>query len=1549
MFVKKYRKVLAIALSLAIAIVIVSPVIAYHGYPNYEGVGLGEYDLIQQTVQIERLAATIDPTINVDPSLQFQTMEGWGTTIAWWGNLVGTWVGVTTPESIEFGRSVGWDGDMEVREMLVYQLFHPDHMNMNVARFQIGGGDGADGFYSHTQIRRPDTRVIGWTFDMLGQTYWDPNDPDGWMEATEALKNPEHPFWSRPVEHMHDWAQLWILETATAIREEALAKRGLPNDMLIEVFAKSTPYYMTFDLQTNGSMRRPGTGGGGTDSNVGGPPTPACNRSWPGALDVPGPGPTGGEFTVQWNLHLETVTEEYRDQVTAHNVHRGENHNPRWWRPHARYMAIATQYIENFALELGVAVKAINPFNEPTVNWGGEWNAVAERTDGFFPYGFSVPSAAANRLIPPLERFGPPFLSGMWGHQVKQEGNMMTTWNQGQVIRHFVEEFEQWGLEHVLVAASGDTGQSTTVWTWNRLTEQARADTPFLSTHSYGRSDLDGRRLRDMALTRGGDIWQTEVGFGGGTNQTLGWNPYSMAQVEAQTQANVMIRDVKIMQTPVWVNWIAIENSYNMMEENTMWGLIHANLASPVGIRWFGEFTCNLYGCDYSRFVDRYGNPANFNCEDAEYGDLIGFDRHFDMFDQPLLCPRFHSRFLHSDIWNSPPNNWQDGQGPDQPVGPSGDRNWSRYHVSHIGTVEEAREAMLDPDNLFGQFKDHRFWIATSAGGHAATGVGHMANEANEARWNNRHLHRQQEDYEIHYTKQFYVHQQIGQFHRQGNIIIDIDHFGMDSLASISPDGTELFITVRTTTSLDVGIDLSRFPHAGVAEMWVTMDDIRGEGRFDPETGRDIGFETRDQWNMRQMEDIDVSNGVLHVESPRAGSQVITYRITSNGAAGPGGRTGPNDANVRLFNDWITYRVFNSEVMFAPNTGHSPAHVQAIYQFVETGRYSNMNRFDFRRPDGTHNMSNVHNLAHNIGNSLTDSPVTGAPGGTAWTFHNAVGGFGNSPHDSSARRATAEGASFSFRFDTDRLIIRGERTADSANVAEFYAYLNGERLGRFNTEAAITSPEAILFDTGVVERNETLDEHGLPIGNTLRIVKATAAGRIQVSAAFLGTGDPANRIDGIEEVASIPLIAVFSDQDLNEALPSTVLVSGFYDGEEFVDAEAAVVWNPASLLGREWQAATVRGVATFNGMTAVVTAPVEIIPKGLVYFVSMGAGVPANYTVNVGGAGTCPVFPAIAAAADLYNEVPDRASGTGPQRMIANPGYWGFTQTNMPGGAGGYVAPAQAGAGGKWSTFVYSGNTAPMPGATAPVQNGAFNYRLPVTEPGRYFITVGLGGHSWANRTVSLSAEVRCSETDESLQPMQSIFVGWWSNQTPTIERGANLYIDVEEPGDIILHFRRGGQPANQGAIVAWVGLNKSQVSADALAALDEAIARVATHDSENYTPESWEVVTSALAAANVVRQNIVATQQQVEEATAALLAALHNLERYPPPTPRETLETLVAEVEQMERGDRPAAGWTRLISALTAANRVLANAYATDAQILAAQRNLETMLETLR
>src|SRR5919202_3097081 len=62
-------------------------------------------------------------TLRVDPAVRYQTVEGWGTSLAWWGHVVGGWL--DTPRNaiadLVFSSTSG--------------------LGLNVVRYNIGGGD----------------------------------------------------------------------------------------------------------------------------------------------------------------------------------------------------------------------------------------------------------------------------------------------------------------------------------------------------------------------------------------------------------------------------------------------------------------------------------------------------------------------------------------------------------------------------------------------------------------------------------------------------------------------------------------------------------------------------------------------------------------------------------------------------------------------------------------------------------------------------------------------------------------------------------------------------------------------------------------------------------------------------------------------------------------------------------------------------------------------------------------------------------------------------------------------------------------------------------------------------------------------------------------------------------------------------------------------------------------------------------------------------------------------------------------------------------------
>ncbi|MFE7834557.1 glycoside hydrolase [Streptomyces sp. NPDC057474] len=102
-------------------------------------------------------------TVRIDPSYQQQEFEGWGTSLVWFANATGNY-----PEP--------------VRRQLVDMLFGEDGLGLNIARYNIGGGNAPD-------VRR-DYMKTGATMDGFwkapeGTTrqdmeWWDPDNPDHW-------------------------------------------------------------------------------------------------------------------------------------------------------------------------------------------------------------------------------------------------------------------------------------------------------------------------------------------------------------------------------------------------------------------------------------------------------------------------------------------------------------------------------------------------------------------------------------------------------------------------------------------------------------------------------------------------------------------------------------------------------------------------------------------------------------------------------------------------------------------------------------------------------------------------------------------------------------------------------------------------------------------------------------------------------------------------------------------------------------------------------------------------------------------------------------------------------------------------------------------------------------------------------------------------------------------------------------------------------------------------------------------------------------------------
>lgn len=163
--------------------------------------------------------------VSVNPGIHYQTLKGWGTSMCWWGNVIGSWG----------DKDFNGDGTPD-REEIAELAFSPEYLNLNIVRYNVGGGDK-----KNSSIKRVEGLVPGWTKDMTGT-----EDGTGTFNATE--------FYSKKTEQMSDAGQLWMLEQANKWRKETADENHTENDIINEVFSNSPPYYMTNSGSSTGGV-----------------------------------------------------------------------------------------------------------------------------------------------------------------------------------------------------------------------------------------------------------------------------------------------------------------------------------------------------------------------------------------------------------------------------------------------------------------------------------------------------------------------------------------------------------------------------------------------------------------------------------------------------------------------------------------------------------------------------------------------------------------------------------------------------------------------------------------------------------------------------------------------------------------------------------------------------------------------------------------------------------------------------------------------------------------------------------------------------------------------------------------------------------------------------------------------------------------------------------------------------------------------------------------------------------------------------------------------
>ncbi|MCM3748587.1 hypothetical protein M3223_14645 [Paenibacillus pasadenensis] len=146
----------------------------------------------------EQRAYAADYTAVVTPSTQYQEWEGWGTSLAWWANRVG--------------------GDVYSRDEYADLLFSDEGLDLNIVRYNIGGGENPD----------PESIGLQTPMDLRAQI-------PGFKASASA-----------PYDWTKDANQRWMLDAAKSRIDQ--------NEFITEAFANSPPWWMTKSGSVTGNF-----------------------------------------------------------------------------------------------------------------------------------------------------------------------------------------------------------------------------------------------------------------------------------------------------------------------------------------------------------------------------------------------------------------------------------------------------------------------------------------------------------------------------------------------------------------------------------------------------------------------------------------------------------------------------------------------------------------------------------------------------------------------------------------------------------------------------------------------------------------------------------------------------------------------------------------------------------------------------------------------------------------------------------------------------------------------------------------------------------------------------------------------------------------------------------------------------------------------------------------------------------------------------------------------------------------------------------------------
>jgi O-glycosyl hydrolase len=474
-----------------------------------------------------RTQAVVDPT-----NVYVGHFEGWGTSLAWGGNIVGGWSdrNRTAIADLLFSTTTG--------------------LGLNIVRYHIGAGLNPNSASIGCGVHRPGSPL--------------------------PLYQPAPGVWDWTV----DANQRWFAQAAQA--------RGAN---LFLAYASAPPYWMTKNGCTNGGDNAApnlkgwwgynGSGccgaynattsySGETDESV----TVAftgtkiefygmtSSDSGIGAISIDG-GPevqvdlfsstrqgnvllytsptlasgahtlkirvTGTKFPLSSAAYISIDRVViHPDGITVDDQVRGSGLNQfnYRWRHYRDFADYLTEVVRHFRDHWGITFNYLDPLNEPSVAWAKTKN---------------------------------------------QEGNVFDQAGQNEIINRTGESLVAKGLTGTSVAAPDDFSPGLTNTNFKSYSSSAKGYISTITAHTYETSPADAADLRKTAVANGKKLWLSEFTTGG---EIKGTNPNHIQP--AVSLAIRIVGDMNDLRPSSWLLWDGIESWEQNEKEHGSWGTIWA-------------------------------------------------------------------------------------------------------------------------------------------------------------------------------------------------------------------------------------------------------------------------------------------------------------------------------------------------------------------------------------------------------------------------------------------------------------------------------------------------------------------------------------------------------------------------------------------------------------------------------------------------------------------------------------------------------------------------------------------------------------------------------------------------------------------------------------------------------------------------------------------------------------------------------------------------------------------------------------------------------------